>query len=101
MGTSESPGIINIDGSYKHNASVGELVWEIDMIDQSNSTGSLEFNIAQRSSDALPPIVVQFTSQQLYCNVQVSSVRSAGENADRPIQYGLSKSMSTEDYIVG
>ena len=98
MGTSESPGIINVDGSYKHNANVGE--W-IDMIDQSNSTGSLEFNIAQRSSDALPPIVVQFTSQQLYCNVQVSSVRSAGENADRPIQYGLSKSMSTADYIVG
>jgi coatomer subunit delta len=101
LGTSESPGIINVDGSYKHNSSTGELVWEIDMIDQSNSAGSLEFNIAQRSADAFFPIVVQFTSQQLYCNVQVTSVRTAGENADKPLQYGLSKSMSTEDYIVG
>ena len=99
LGTSEAPGILSADGAYKHNASSGELLWEINLIDKSNASGSLEFNIAQKDADAFFPIVVQFSSQQLYCNVQVSSVRSATDNT--PIQYGLSKSMSTEEYTVG
>lgn len=99
LGTSDAPGILSADGSYKHNASAQELLWEINLIDQSNSTGSLEFNIAQRNADAFFPIEVQFSSQQLFCNVQVSSVRSATDNS--PIQYGLSKGMSTEEYTVG
>ena len=99
LGTTDAPGILSADGSYKHNASTGELLWEINLIDQSNPTGSLEFNIAQKNADAFFPIVVQFTSQQLFCNVQVGSVRSAGDNT--PIQYGLSKSMSAEDYTIG
>jgi hypothetical protein len=99
-GTTEAPTILNADGSYKHNSTNGELLWEIDLIDQSNSSGSLEFNIAQKSADAFFPIVVSFTSQQLFCNVNITSVRSAS-SPHSPIQYSTSKSMSSEDYTIG
>jgi len=97
LGTSEAPGILSVDGSHKHNASTGELLWEIDMIDASNSTGSLEFNIAQRNADAFFPISVTFSSHQLYCNVDVTAVQYPdGSN----IQYGLSKGLGSEEYVI-
>lgn len=98
LGTTIAPSILNIDGNYKHNSSAGELVWEIDLIDKSNTTGSLEFTLQQRNPDVFFPITVQFSSQKLYCSVDVVSVNSGSTNA--PMVYGLTKSMSTEEYIV-
>jgi len=98
LGTHDAPSIVSMDGSYKHNPSTNEMIWMIDLIDQSNSSGSLEFNIAQKSADAFFPISVQFTSQQLFCNVEVTSVKTA--DGSGPIQYSLSKSMSTEEYNI-
>jgi hypothetical protein len=91
--------VLHCDGNYKHNANTGELVWEIDLIDQSNNTGSMEFNIAQKSSEAFFPISVHFSSQQLFCHVEVASVRAVEGGA--PIVYGLTKGMAAEDYTIG
>jgi hypothetical protein len=99
LGTSEVPTILNIDGTHKHNASNNELLWQIDLIDDSNASGSLEFNIAQRFADAFFPISVQFASKQLYCDAEVVGVKNAKSGA--PIMYGLSKSMSSEEYVFG
>jgi len=98
LGTSEAPGILSVDGSHKHNASTGELLWEIDLIDASNATGSLEFNIAQRNADAFFPISVTFSSHQLYCNVDVTSVHYPDGGGS--IQYGLSKGLGTDEYLI-
>ena len=98
LGTADSPNVVNIDGNYKYNSNSHELVWSIDLIDRSNSSGSLEFNVAQRNADAFFPISVQFSSQVLFCNVEVIGVRGVENGA--PIQYGISKSMSTEEYNI-
>ena len=119
LGTHESPNIVAVDGSYKHNSQAHELIWIIDSIDANNSTGSLEFNVSQKNSDAFFPVtgslltdslthslthlltlslVVQFRSSQLFCNVEVQTVVKADSNL--PIQYSLSKSMSAEEYVV-
>jgi hypothetical protein len=99
LGTSDSPKIQSVNGNTKHNASAGELAWEIDVIDQSNSSGSLEFSIQQRNSDAFFPINVNFSSQQLYCKLDVASVKSL--TSDAAIMYGISKGMSTDEYVIG
>lgn len=96
--TSNPPNIIAVDGMHKHNAQAGELLWTIDMIDSSNSSGSLEFSIQQRDTDAFFPINVEFSSPQLYCDLEVQSVLTADSGA--AIQYGLSKGLSTEEYSV-
>lgn len=71
LGTSAAPEIAAADGSYRHNAQEGTLLWFMDLLDQSNKTGSLEFNIASRDAEAFFPITVTFASRQLFCNVQV------------------------------
>lgn len=96
LGTSELPSIISVDGS--HRVTGTDLIWEIDMIDKSNSSGSLEFTILQRNADAFFPVSVQFFSQQLYCDLEVTSVHSVTDGA--PIIYGLSKGMASEEYII-
>lgn len=99
LGTTEVPNIINSDYTYKHSPSTGELMWEIPSIDESNPSGGLEFSILQRDLNVFFPIVVTFHSQKLFCDVDVTSVRAV--DGSFPIQFGLSKSMSAEDYIIG
>jgi coatomer subunit delta len=98
LGTSEPLSVVNIDGTYKHSASAGEVVWQIPLIDSSNSSGSFEFTITQKQSDAFFPININFSSSQLLCDLEVVTVTNP--NSSTPIQYGLSKLMSTEEYTI-
>jgi hypothetical protein len=74
------------------------MIWELNLIDKSNSTGSLEFTIAQKNSDAFFPITVQFESQKLFCDLDVVNVRTA--DGSSPIQYGIQKSMGADEYTI-
>jgi hypothetical protein len=98
LGTSSAPNILSSDGNYKHNSSTNELLWELDLIDASNSSGSLEFNIQQKNVEAFFPISVEFSSLQLYCSVEILEVTNAATN--QHIQYGFSKSLSSEEYLI-
>lgn len=100
LGTSVAPSVLNVDGTYRHSAASGELTWEIALIDASNSSGSLEFNLQQRNADAFFPIAVHFSSPKLYCSVEVVSVNSGGGAGGAPMVYGLTKGMSTEEYKI-
>lgn len=98
LGTSDTPNIVNIDGNYKHSSSTAELIWEIDLIDSSNASGSLEFNIAQKSTEAFFPVVVSFQSNQTFCDISVASVNNV--NDGKSIQYGIETGLSSEDYLI-
>lgn len=98
LGTAEPPNIVSMDGTFKHNASTNEMIWILESIDQSNSTGSLEFNISQKNSDAFFPINVQFVSQEIFCDLEVLSVKTS--DGTKPIQYGITTNMSSEEYII-
>lgn len=98
LGTSEHINVQSVDGSYKQNAAAGEVCWELPMIDNSNSSGTFEFTVSQKSTDAFFPIAVNFTSSSLCCNVSVATVTTADGSA--PVQYGLSQVMSTEEYTI-
>lgn len=98
LGTTEHINVQSVDGSYKQNASAGEVTWELPLIDSSNSSGTFEFTVPQRSADAFFPIAVSFSSSSLCCNVSVAAVTTA--DGSGPVQYGLSQMMSTEEYII-
>ena len=46
-------------------------MWSLELIDESNKTGALEFNIRSRDTDAFFPIQVSFVSQDVYCTAHV------------------------------
>lgn len=100
LGTSASPNVVNADGQYKHVSASSELLWEMDLVDdRSFASASLEFPIAQRDADAFFPIQVSFSSEQLFCDMDVIEVVGVGSN--ETVDYGLSKSLSSEDYLIG
>mmetsp|Transcript_1543 Transcript_1543/g.2111 ORF Transcript_1543/g.2111 Transcript_1543/m.2111 type:complete len:519 (+) Transcript_1543:206-1762(+) len=98
LGTTEPPSIQSIDGNSRHNPRDGTLSWQIDMIDNSNRSGSLEFVIACRDPEAFFPLSVGFTSTELYCNCEVLSIANVEDES--PVQYGLTKQLATDDYQV-
>jgi coatomer subunit delta len=98
LGTSEPLTIANIDGTYKHSPSAGEVMWQIPLIDASNASGSFEFTVTQKQADAFFPISVNFSSSQLLCDLDVVTVTNP--NTSAPLQYGLTKLMSTEEYVI-
>lgn len=98
LGTSDAPEIVNVDGTHRHNANTGDLVWHVPLIDSSNMSGSLEFNISQKSTDAFFPIEVSFSSQNLFCNVEADSIKNT--DTGLPIMYGASKVMMADEYII-
>lgn len=99
LGTANMPQIISMDsGTHRHNRSAEELVWEIPLIDSSNKSGTLEFNVQQKDSDAFFPININFGSQQLHAGIDVGAVISTESNT--PIQFGLTKGLVTESYKI-
>uniref|UniRef100_A0A7S2RJQ4 Coatomer subunit delta n=1 Tax=Rhizochromulina marina TaxID=1034831 RepID=A0A7S2RJQ4_9STRA len=98
LGTSASPNVLSVDsGTHRHNRSSEELVWEIELIDESNKSASLEFSVPQRSSDAFFPIQVRFASNQLSAGVDVANITDL---EGKPIHFSLQKSAVAESYKV-
>ncbi|CAM9669233.1 unnamed protein product [Chrysoparadoxa australica] len=97
LGSSNAPQVLSIDGAHRHNPGQGNMVWCLDMIGSSNSSGSLEFNIQCHDPEAFFPISVQFISTDLFAAMQVLAVQ--GTDSDQPIQYGMGSSLSSDNYI--
>jgi hypothetical protein len=72
----------------------------MDLVDASNSSGALEFVVAGRDAQVFFPIIVSFSSQILYADVNVTAVTGL-EDGSAPIPYSLTKLLSPDSYIVG
>ena len=65
------PVVKELDGTYHHDRRKHILEWRLPVIDQSTTTGSLEFSIQGGAVDDFFPVRVTFTSPKLYCRLQV------------------------------
>jgi len=77
LGTTDPPVIESIDGQYKHEPQAGVICWHHDVIDGSNSTGSLEFSVGGSDVDAFYPVQVSFVSESFLCPIEVIEVKSS------------------------
>ena len=58
-GVHAPPRVSEVDGQYKHDTVAGALVWYNAIVDQSNASGSLEFNVDGGSAADFFPIPVR------------------------------------------
>jgi len=98
LGTADPINVVTIDGSYKHSTSNHEVVWQLPLVDASNSSGTFEFTVKQNNAGAFFPINVNFSSPQLFCEIDVASVTTI--DGASPIQYGITKMMSSDEYTI-
>jgi len=80
-----APVIKQCDGDYHYEKYKNLLIWRIDMIDQSNSTGSLEFTVSSGHSNEFFPVNVTFVSHKPYCDIQVIDLTNCYNSKQRNI----------------
>jgi hypothetical protein len=98
LGTTDPPSVEEIDGQYKHDANNGMMVWHHDVVDSSNSTGSLEFSIAGSDVDAFFPVQIVFKSDTFMCPIEITGVTSVANGASIP--NSLTRSVMPDSYTV-
>lgn len=61
-----------VDGEYLVDRQQGVLIWQLPSISAENPSGSLEFNCEGDDTESFFPVSVQFESERLICDVDVS-----------------------------
>ena len=58
MTPSACPLSVQIDGDWRFDSKRGAMVWTIDLIDDTNRTGSMEFVVSAADAEAFYPVEV-------------------------------------------
>jgi hypothetical protein len=90
-----SPVVGEVDGTYEFDIKNHILRWHLDLIDESNSSGSMEFTLSNADPASLFPIDISFTSPNTFCPIQVDQVvQPEGD----PVPFSFTKTLHTDQY---
>eukprot|EP00310_Coccolithus_braarudii_P025539 CAMPEP_0183351648 /NCGR_PEP_ID=MMETSP0164_2-20130417/26165_1 /TAXON_ID=221442 /ORGANISM="Coccolithus pelagicus ssp braarudi, Strain PLY182g" /LENGTH=532 /DNA_ID=CAMNT_0025523887 /DNA_START=17 /DNA_END=1615 /DNA_ORIENTATION=- len=86
-------------GEATYDKRTSSLIWCIPIVDSSNASGTVEFTAQSTTgADGFFPIDVSFTSPKIFCELEVSEVKSADDQS--PLPFGKQAGMSVESYQV-
>ncbi|KAI8928048.1 hypothetical protein BC831DRAFT_450206 [Entophlyctis helioformis] len=91
------PTVGDVEGHYQIDRQRRVVVWSLPLIDTSNSSGVLEFQVASEDVSAFYPIQVAFRSTQLLNPIQIAGAATADGGAPR---FSVEKSLQTDAYQV-
>mmetsp|Transcript_12803 Transcript_12803/g.44503 ORF Transcript_12803/g.44503 Transcript_12803/m.44503 type:complete len:546 (-) Transcript_12803:1493-3130(-) len=94
----DAPQVSQADGDYRWDSRRSVLFWEIELIDNSNRNGSMEFAVPACDTDTFFPIEVGFSSKGTLCQVAVDSVVHATEG--QPVRYSCTSALQVESFQV-
>eukprot|EP00824_Muranothrix_gubernata_P026356 TRINITY_DN918_c0_g3_i1.p1 TRINITY_DN918_c0_g3~~TRINITY_DN918_c0_g3_i1.p1 ORF type:complete len:527 (-),score=115.41 TRINITY_DN918_c0_g3_i1:980-2356(-) len=98
-GAREAPVISQAYGTATYDAKTEMLVWYLDHVDSSNSSGTLEFNMADlEPSGHFFPVSVTFSSKQTLCDLEIGSVVSLEDESS--IRFSQSRGLEVETYKI-
>lgn len=90
--------VSQVDGQTSIDSRRGVLDWTVDIVDQTNANGSLEFTTAQADAEAFFPITVSFTTPSNLCDIDVKSVQRTSDGREPRIDE--SRSLAADGYRV-
>jgi coatomer subunit delta len=96
--TREPPTVNSCDGDFHVDSRRNELVWSIDLIDDSNRNGSMEFVTPVCDGELFFPVNVSFSARQTLCDVRIVGVSRTTD--DTPVKYGGETKLTVEEYTV-
>jgi len=89
------PQVQSGDGNHVYNGQA--LVWSLDMVDESNANGSIEFTIDGHADEAsFFPVKASFTAPQTMCAIQVTQAALSASGANLP--FSTSSRLVAGDY---
>ncbi|KIY98750.1 Coatomer subunit delta-1 [Monoraphidium neglectum] len=95
---SHAPAVNQCDGEWRYDSRRGALLWSIELIDDTNRSGSLEMVVPACDPGAFYPIEVSFSATRTMCDIDVETV--ANLSSGEPARYGSSRQLSTSGYQV-
>jgi coatomer subunit delta len=87
-----------VDGDWQFDSRKRLLLWKVDLVDESNKTGSMEFVLPATSPDSFFPVEVSFTANHTLCDVAVTGVHTVSDGT--PAKYGCKTLLGVESYQV-
>ena len=94
----DPPAVNSCDGEFRFDARNGVMEWNIELIDDSNRNGSMEFVIPVADTEAFFPIDVHFSSAKTFCDIEVASISRTTDGA--PVTFGGRTMMLVDSYQV-
>lgn len=98
VSTAEELAWRQVEGDTHYDSRKGQLLWTIDLLDDSNRSGALEFVVPACNPDAFLPVHLNFSSQQTLCDLTVLGVTSTRTEA--LTKYKLETQLTTDGYEV-
>lgn len=93
-----APQVNQIDGDWRYDMRKSAFVWTIELVDDSNKTGSCEFVVPGTDTNIFFPIEVSFSATKTLCDLTVENV--TGALSGETVKYGTKTLMSTDAYHV-
>mmetsp|Transcript_17379 Transcript_17379/g.43669 ORF Transcript_17379/g.43669 Transcript_17379/m.43669 type:complete len:512 (-) Transcript_17379:3269-4804(-) len=92
------PTVNQCDGEWRYDSRRSAIVWDVELIDDTNRSGSMEFVVGAADADAFYPVEIGFTSNKTFCDIAVESVTHTQK--DVPVKFSSKKVLATADYVV-
>ncbi|KAF9925501.1 Coatomer subunit delta, partial [Modicella reniformis] len=93
-----SPTVGEVTGQYVVDNQQSALIWQLPSISSENSSGSLEFNCQGDDTESYFPVSIQFESERLICDVDVTSVTQVSDGTNVP--YSKQSILTPAEYSV-
>jgi hypothetical protein len=95
---SHAPRVSQIDGDWRYDSRRSTMLWTIDLVDDQNRSGSMEFVVPACDSGTFFPVEINFTATKTLCDIQVLSVTS--NDTGEPVKYAYTTLLTTDEYQV-
>eukprot|EP00249_Psilotum_nudum_P021249 c28034_g2_i1 orf=466-2034(+) len=94
----ESPTVNQVDGDWRFDSRKSTLVWSIELIDNTNRSGSMEFVVPAADPSAFFPIAVTFSASKTFFDIKVVGVNLV--NGGMPVKYGGQTQLVVDSYEI-
>lgn len=88
------PKVNECDGDWRFDSRSTCVLWTLDLIDDSNRTGSMECVVSGTSGQACFPVTVSFSAKETLCDIVVPQVLEV--QGGSPSRFSLSKILKTD-----
>lgn len=86
------------EGDTRYDSRKNQLWWTIDLLDDSNRSGTLEFVVPACNPDTFLPVNVHFSSVGTLCDISVLSATNT--RTDTPAKYKLETQLFADMYEI-
>lgn len=86
------------DGDWRFDSRRSVIVWSIDLIDDTNRSGSMEFVVPATDADSFYPVEVSFSSNKTFCDIAVDTCMHTQKDAH--VKFSSKKLLATAEYVV-